>query len=211
MVKASGLGLDWHLLDRLGDESVESVESDWVESWVDQLTVVGVESGVLCRSDGLAVEVEWDEWVEDLLLLLLDGGGGGLDGSGELLDGSGDELLWDDGGSGLGDGSRELDGGHGSGSGSVAVSGLVANWLDVDVGLGGDVDVDVGLGGRGVVGVVGVGDDAGLLEGDGRAPGGLVESFGESDLGLLNFGGVGDELRGSGGGANQSKSGLQFK
>lgn len=148
---------------------------------VDDCAVVGVESLLLLSTKG-------DEGVEEPL----------LDSWGScLLDWGRGEPDW---GRGTG-GSCLLDWG---GCDSLTVAVGVALGLDVDVGLGGDLDVDVLLD-VGVVAVLGVGDDAGLLQGDGGAAGGPVEGLGEGDLGLLHVSGVGDVLGSGSGDAEQSQ------
>ena len=160
---------------------------------IDDGSVVGVDGGLDClsvKAEGLeGVEADWG------------GGGSGLHWGGRLPDRSGSEL---------GRGGTEWGRGRSLGGRAVALSGPVADGLDVNVGLGGDLDVDVGLGGGGKVRVLGVGHDwAGLLEGHCGAAGCLVEGVGEGDLGLLDLGRVGDVLGGGSGGADQGKDGLQ--
>jgi len=152
---------------------------------VDDCAVVGVDGTGGLHS--LSVKAEGLEGVE-----ANGGGGSGLHWGCHLLDGGWAEWGW---GSCLG-----------GWDGALALACGVADGLDVNVGLSGDVNVDVGLGSWGKVGVLGVNHDgSGLLKGNSRAAGGLVEGVGESDLGLLDLGGISDVLRSSGSGADQSK------
>jgi len=152
---------------------------------VDDCAVVGIDStGGL---HGLSVKAEGLEGVE------ANRGGSGLHWGGHLLDWGWSEWGW----------SWGSLGGWGS---ALAVACGVADGLDVNIGLSGDVNVDVGLGSWGKVGVLGVNHNGtGLLKGNSRATGGLVESVGKSDLGLLDLRGISNVLRSSGSGADQSK------